>query len=58
MTPYRTYQALIKSVADYGAGLYDPGSKKQWAKIETLHNEALRICLGAMKSSPIAALQV
>lgn len=58
MTLIRTYQALIRSVSDYAAGIWDPATKKAWKIIQTKQNEALRICIGAMKSTPINALTV
>lgn len=58
MTLYRTYQALIRSITDYGAGIYDPKSKKNWNKLMQIQSEALRICLGAMRSTPTTALRV
>lgn len=57
MTLYRTYQALIRSITDYGAGIYDPRTKKQWTKLEKIQSEALRICMGAMRSTPTIALR-
>lgn len=52
------YNAIIRSHFDYGMFLLDPGYKSGLDKISKIHNKCLRIILGAMKSSPINALQV
>ncbi|XP_034246858.1 uncharacterized protein LOC117648462 [Thrips palmi] len=57
MTLIRAYQALVRSVTDYAAGVYDPTTKKNWNHLELPQRQGLRVCLGAMKSSPIVAIQ-
>lgn len=52
------YNALIRSTLDYGTYLLEPGSIKFFKKLDSLQARAMRIIMGAMKSSPINALQV
>ena len=46
------YKALIRSKLDYGSILLNTASKTLTNKIEVAQNNALRIVLGAMKSTP------
>lgn len=43
---------------DYGTFLLEPGSVKAFKKLDLIQSKALRIVSGAMRSSPINALQV
>jgi ribonuclease HI len=52
------YNALIRSVMDYGSFILEPCSSVGLSKLDSIQSKALRIILGAMKSSPINALQV
>ena len=52
------YNALVRSHLDYGSFLLEPLSKSNIAKLNLIQSQALRIIAGAMKSSPINALQV
>ena len=52
------YQALIRSILDYGCEAYHSASSSILAKLDRVQSYALRICCGAMKCSSIAALQV
>ncbi len=52
------YCALISSVIDYGYIIYGSASKSWINKVETVQAQALRICCGAFRSSPISAMQV
>lgn len=54
----RIYCTLIRSSLDYGSIIYGFASETLLKKIETIQSQALRICCGAFKTSPIAALQV
>ena len=49
------YRALIRSVTDYAQEVYF--SKDVQRYIEQIQNQALRLCTGAMKSTPIVCLQ-
>ncbi|XP_049883240.1 uncharacterized protein LOC126378842 [Pectinophora gossypiella] len=52
------YNALIRSLLDYGTFLLEPGSTVAFKKLDSIQSKALRLVSGAMKSSPINALQV
>ena len=52
------YKTLVRSIFDFNAGIYDPGSKDRWNQLDRVQSAALRVALGARKSSPINALQV
>ncbi|CAK1547954.1 unnamed protein product [Leptosia nina] len=52
------YNALIRSILDYGMFLLESGNVTALKKLDQIQAKALRIMLGAMKSSPINALQV
>lgn len=51
------YHAVIRSVFDYGTFFLEPGSVVAFSKLETIQSRALRVIAGAMRSSPIHALQ-
>ena len=50
------YNSLIKSRMLYGSEIFHTASKKSLKKLDTLQYEALRICSGAIKGTPLAAL--
>jgi len=52
------YTGLMRSVFDYGCVVYGSASKSLLYKLDVLQNQALRICSGAVKTSPVAAIQV
>lgn len=52
------YNAIIRSILDYGTFLLEGGSKKGFSKLDNIQSRALRIIAGAMRSSPLNALQV
>lgn len=52
------YNAIVRSHIDYGSFLLDPCSKSGHKIIDRIQSKCLRIILGAMKSSPINAMQV
>jgi len=52
------YNAIIRSVIDYGSFLLEPCSAAAMKRLDAIQTKALRIITGAMKSSPINALQV
>jgi len=54
----RLYSSTIKSILEYAAGLVDPGTVANWARLQKLCNSGLRTCLRAMPSTPICSLQV
>ena len=52
----RVYRALIRSKLDYGCQVYGTASKSVLAKLDTVHHQGLRICLGAFRTSPVLSL--
>ncbi|KAL7635514.1 UNVERIFIED_CONTAM: hypothetical protein RMT77_014583 [Armadillidium vulgare] len=52
------YTSYIRSKIDYGSVLYGSGSLTRLRQLDTIQNTALRIALGAFKSSPVPALQI
>ncbi|KAG6459582.1 hypothetical protein O3G_MSEX011460 [Manduca sexta] len=52
------YNAIIRSHFDYGAFLLEPCNKMAIRKLDKIQSKCLRIITGAMRSSPINALQV
>ena len=55
-TLLRLYRALVRSKLDYGCEAYSSASPTVLQKLDPVHNEALRICTGAFKSSPVQSL--
>ena len=50
------YQAMIRSVLDYGCFVYGSAAKSVLGKLDVLQAKALRLCCGAFKTSPVPAL--
>ena len=49
----RLYTACIRSVIDYGYPIYGSTSPTNYSKLQIIQNSAVRIILGAWRSSPI-----
>jgi len=54
----RIYLALIRSVIDYVSVVIGSAAKSQLKKLDVIQAQALRICCGAVKTTPVAAIQV
>jgi len=52
------YRMLICSKLDYGAIVYSNGHKSYLKTLEPVASQALRICIGAYRTSPVSSLQV
>jgi ribonuclease HI len=52
------YNAFIRSHLDYGSIIFDPLPKYLASKLTSIQSKSLRIVIGAMRSSPINALQL
>ncbi|KAI2647286.1 Ribonuclease H1 [Labeo rohita] len=52
------YQALIRSCCDYGCIIYGSAAKSLLKKLNVIQSRALRICCGAVKTSPVNAIRV
>merc|ERR1712002_242982 len=57
-TLLRLYWAICKSKLDYGSQIYSGAGVTALEKLNTVHNEALRVCTGAFRSSPQTSLEV
>lgn len=52
------YIAIIRSKLDYGCTVYGSAAKSVLTELDVVQARALRICLGAIRTSPVCALQV
>jgi ribonuclease HI len=52
------YRCIIRSKLDYGAVVYGAARKSYTSMLDPIQNQALRICLGAFRTSPVESLQV
>ena len=52
------YTALIRSAIEYGLIVYGSAAYSSLQKIDRVQAQALRICCGAVRSTPVSALQV
>lgn len=50
--------SLIRSTLDYGCTVYGSAAKSVLTELDRVQMRALRICLGAIRTSPVRALQV
>ena len=57
-TLIRIYRAVVRSKIDYGSQIYATASNHILERLDAVHNEAIRVCTGAFKSSPVASLYV
>lgn len=54
----RMYVVLIRSVLDYGCVASGSAARSLTRKLDVIQAQALRVCSGAFKTSPVPALQV
>ena len=52
------YKTLIRSIIDYGSIIYQSASKSNLHKLDVIQSQALRICCGALRCTPVEALEV
>jgi len=57
-TLLRLYRALVRSKLDYGCIVYGSARKSYLKALDPIHHQALRICLGAFRTSPVKSLYV
>ena len=50
------YRSLVRSKLEYGCPAFKKASKKTLSIINTVQNSALRMCIGALPSSPIDSI--
>jgi ribonuclease HI len=54
----RIYKSLIRSKLDYGSVVYGSARKSNLQKLNAIHHSALRLCIGAFRTSPVESLYV
>ena len=52
----RIYKSMILPKLDYGCLAYGTASKTKLKKLDSIHHQALRICLGAFHTTPVESL--
>ena len=52
------YRSLVRSKLDYGCFVYGSARSTYIQSLDPIHNQALRICLGAFRTSPAESLSV
>ena len=57
-TLLRLYRALVRSKLDYGCIVYGSARESYLQSLDRVQNLALRICLGAFRTTPIPSLHV
>ena len=57
-TLLKLYRSLVRSKLDYGCIVYGSAFKTALAKLDPVHNQGLRLSLGAFRSSPVESLYV
>ena len=55
-TLLKLFRSMIRSKLDYGSIIYSSATCNNLQKLYSVQNEALRICSGAFRSSPISSL--
>ena len=53
----KLYRCLIRSKLDYGSIIYGAARKSYICMLDPVQNQALRLCLGAFRTSPVESLQ-
>ena len=54
----RLYRSLVRSKLDYGCIVYGSARKSYLQMLDPVHNQGLRLCLGAFRTSPVESLYV
>ena len=57
-TLLKLYRSLVRWKLDYGCIVYGSASKTELAKLDPVHNQGLRLSLGAFRSSPVESMYV
>ena len=52
----RLYRSIIRSKLDYGCSVYGSARKSYLRMLDPIHNQGLRLCLGAFRTSPVESL--
>ena len=54
----RLYKSLVRSKLDYGCIVHRSARKSYLQNLDPVHNQGLRLCLGAFRTSPVESLYV
>ncbi|XP_067121864.1 uncharacterized protein [Centruroides vittatus] len=54
----RIYRALVRSKLDYGSVVYGSTRESTLRMLDPIHHQALRLCTGAFRTSPVQSLYV
>ncbi|XP_067126783.1 uncharacterized protein [Centruroides vittatus] len=54
----RIYRALVRSKLDYGCVVYGSARESTLQMLDPIHHQALRLCTGAFRTSPVQSLYV
>ena len=54
----KLYRSLVRSKLDYGCIIYGSARKSYLQMLDPIHNQGLRLALGAFRTSPFASLYV
>ncbi|XP_023235538.1 uncharacterized protein LOC111634934 [Centruroides sculpturatus] len=54
----RIYRALVRSKLDYGCIVYGSARESTLRMLDPIHHQALRLCTGAFRTSPVQSLYV
>ena len=57
-TLLKLYRYLVRSKLDYGCIIYGSARKSYLQMLDPIHNQGLRLALGAFRTSPVASLYV
>jgi hypothetical protein len=57
-TLLKLYRTLIRSKLDYGCIVYGSARKSYLQMLDPIQTQALRLCMGAFRTSPVDSLQV
>ena len=55
---YELYRSLVRSKLDYGSIIHGSARKSYLQMLDPIHNQGLRLALGAFRTSPVASLYV
>ncbi|XP_023212009.1 uncharacterized protein LOC111614875 [Centruroides sculpturatus] len=54
----RIYRALVRSKLDYGCIVYGSARESTLRMLDPIHHQALRLCTGAFRTSPVRSMYV
>ena len=57
-TLLKLYRALVRSKLDYGSVVFRNAAAEDLKPLDVVHNQGIRLALGAFKSSPVESLYV